>query len=363
MNIAVIGSFSSPAPYTPGKIHAPIKLTYQLARGLAEKGHKIYFYGRVNENFQSHPNIIVEDYGYAALPSFESKGSEEITTVLKLLYEQGYISKIFAPENINRFDLIYSWAGYRVAEFAKLCQKPVVLTHHDSTNLDKYRFIFDANSSSNLWMIPISEKMKRDLPFAQNLDVVYNGVDPDEITPRESEDYFCWIGRVVPSKGLHTALQLCSLMGFKLKIAGPMAESNSDFGETADYIKSIKKQLELLDDKAEYLGVLAPQDALNLLSASKGLIFPSDGNEGCPMVVLESMMAGVPVITSDKGPMPELVEEGVTGYLCPDIEVMKEAIKSTENFDRAACRQAAIDRFSIHKMVEGYEKAFLQLTK
>jgi glycosyltransferase involved in cell wall biosynthesis len=231
MRLAKIGSFASSLPLAKNKIHAPLSLTFDLAIKLAERGHQVTYFGSCDQEIISdYSNLKIEDLNYKPLEkSILSNGSTTVTEQLKLIYEQDYLAKILQRED---FDLFYSWAGYRLAPLARFCKKPVIITNHDSTNIEKYALMYDGAMADNFFMIYLSEYLKTILPFRNSLGVAFNGVDQNKIKIyEEPENYFSWVGRIVPSKGLHVAIDLAKKHNFNLKIAGPV-DSFADFGDS-----------------------------------------------------------------------------------------------------------------------------------
>jgi glycosyltransferase involved in cell wall biosynthesis len=216
--------------------------------------------------------------------------------------------------------------------------------------------------NKNLWMIPISDSMKEKLKFDNMLEVVYHGIDTTQIKNFSPEDYFCWVGRVAPSKGLHIAMDVAEKLNLKLKIAGPMTDVILDFGDVSKYIEDIRNRIKK-SKNFEYLGILGPKETMELIGKSKGLIFPSDGNESFSMVTAEAIISGTPAIVSNLGPLPELVKDRVNGFVCSDTKEIIEAVKNIDTIDRLKCRENAISRFSLDIMVKNYEEQFERATK
>lgn len=352
MKIAIIGSAIFPSPSAKGIIHAPLKLSFELAKQLVERGHEVLFYGQVNseagevpfkvENFDYNPDLYKDVKGYR-IDFF-------------VAYEQGFLMRVLKSLKDTRVDLVYYYVPFRIGSLAGLTDLPVVATHHDATHVEEYNLMYPSFTSKNLFLIPISQAAKEGLNYPQYLDVVHNGVNVNQIKVVEKEDYFAWVGRIVPEKGVHIAVDLAKELGIKLKIAGPMQKYN-DFSFDEDYFEKAKRDIEE-NDNIEYVGVLSQEETYNFLAKAKGLIFPSDGTESCPMVAIESMVAGTPVITSPKGPLPELVKDGITGFLCNNIDDYKEAVRNIKTINLENCRDWAIKHFSIEVMAEGYEREF-----
>jgi len=357
MRIGIIGSFGSKIPLKDGQVHASLLLTHSLAAELSKMGHEVTYFGSYDKEItKKTPLLKYNNLNYE--PRAAVDGEIYADSDFRLLYEEGYISKVLELE--KEFDLFYSWASFRIAPFVRLIKKPVVLSHHESMNAPSYSSIFCASGSNNLHIMPISNSLKKILDCPNLLKPVYNGIDPDEITFTEKpEDYFCWVGRIMPSKGLHIAIDLANKLNFKLKVVGPM-DKFKELGDLTDYDNLINKKI-YESKNVDYLGYKKRDETLSIISKAKGLIFPTDGTEACPMVVIEAMASGTPVVAFNAGPLPELVEENVTGFLCDKEEEMADKIKLIAQIDRVKCRDRALERFSLRAMANGYENEFQKI--
>ena len=354
MKIAILGSTLWTAPSQKGKIHAPIKLTYDLAKGLVKRGHQIVYFGLVTEREKNNhiPNLTVNDSYCKIIPNINDKEKN-----FRVILESCFFSKILKKE-AEKFDLIYTHI-YLIGQFAQFIDKPIVFTHHDSTRVSDYEEIFQSFRRPNLSIIPVSKY----LPTLYTdkslfLPAVLNGTGVDLFEP-VSQNYFAWAGRIAKPKGLHIAIELAKKHHFKLKFAGPGGD-HGGLGNSSEYSQIINNLMEG-EKNIEYLRTLSLSKTHEMISKAKALIFPTDGTESFSMVVAESMCMGTPVIALNNGPMSELIADGVTGILCEDINEMEQALGKIDKIDRAECRKVAKEKLSVSNMVDGYEKAFLDL--
>ncbi len=361
MKIAIIGSNVFTIPLEDNRIHAPLLLTWNLANKLSSFGHDVTYFGFVDTQLANkNENLkIVQPEAYEERDKLKNPATNDnLLFLTRIVFQQGYAANIMM--DLHKYDIVYSWFASYVGPIASMSHKPVVITHHDSTNMDKYNVIFKGFDSKNVFMIPISRYMEKTISYPNMLEVVHHGVDENIISANTPDDYFCWIGRVAPSKGLHVAIKAAIKTKIKLKIIGPMLEALSDFGEVARYISNIKQMIKE-NPNIEYLGIYPQEKVYPFVSQAKALIFPTDGMESFSMVCAESVMAGTPVIATGKGPIPEIIKPGVNGYLVEDennIDGFVNYIKKIDKIDRKKCREDAIERFSIEKMAKGYEKQF-----
>lgn len=167
---------------------------------------------------------------------------------------------------------------------------------------------------------------------------VWTSSTPDDFTYRlKKEDYFLWMAGTDwgEGKGLWSTIQLAKKLRFKLKIAGT--------GQNQEIIEQIKR---LCDDKIEYLGSINGEQKREVLSKAKALILLTRLNDACPTSVSEAMLSGTPVIASDRGAMPEIIDNGITGYVCKnDIDVVK-AIATIDKILPGTCFVNGVGKFS-----------------
>lgn len=355
LKIGVLGSFCTSLPLGEGMIHAPLILAHDLSIGLADLGHDVTFFGRVRDDYKNS-KVKYVDFGFQPLPVGEKNKTDNII-LERILFSKELYYTIKAIKS-GDFDIFYSWAAFMIAPIATVTQKPIVVTHHDSTNMDLYNSLFESIEPLNLYMIPISKNMARSIRYENMLSVVHHGVEC--IKPRESEDYFVWVGRVAPSKGLHDAVDLANKESFKLKAIGPMRGSHMDFGDMKEYNETIKAQV-AKSDRVELMGFQSFEKTREIISRSKGLIFPTTGQESFGLIVIEAITSGVPVIAYKKGPTEELIDNGKTGFLCEDLAEMQDAIRNIDQIDRTECYEIGKKRFSIETMAKGYEREFLKV--
>jgi len=190
-----------------------------------------------------------------------------------------------------------------------------------------------------------------------NSGMIYWGVDTDFYTPQgDREDYFLWLARFHPDKGIDLALDLAEFLGFPLVVAGSMQFLDHAY-HGARYLERIKgmenvKFVQLPMDSTHHLA------KRELYRKAKAFLFPVNYREGFGLVTMEAMACGCPVITSDKGAMPELVDHEKTGFICRTKQDYKQAIENTR-FDqmRMDCRNHA-GKFSWKVAAMEYNKLY-----
>jgi glycosyltransferase involved in cell wall biosynthesis len=149
----------------------------------------------------------------------------------------------------------------------------------------------------------------------------------------------------------HRAIAAARKAGARLVLAGKARESQ----EQAYLDKEIAPHL---DGEVEYLGEVEHDDKLELLAGARATLFPIRWNEPFGLVMIESLACGTPVIAFAEGAAPEVIEHGVTGQICADEAEMANAIGAVESIDRASCRRAVEESFSVDRMVREHLDLF-----
>ena len=248
------------------------------------------------------------------------------------------------------FDVIHSHLDYPTLPFAHRSPTPSVITCHGRLDLLHTHAIFEAFRDAHL--VSISDNQRRLLPHWHWAGTVYNGIDLANFTfhPRPG-DYLAFLGRIAPEKGIEDAITVATLAGMPLKIAAKV-----DPADAAYYRDVIRP---LLDHPlVEYVGEVNEREKDAFLGGAHALLFPIRWPEPFGMVMVEAMATGTPVIAGRFGSVPEVVTDGVTGFIGDSLEEMVLAIRRLDELDRAACRAAVESRFSAQAMADGYERVY-----
>ena len=168
---------------------------------------------------------------------------------------------------------------------------------------------------------------------------IYSGIDLDNFIYREKkEDYFVFLSKVSwKVKNVNLALRLAKAMGFRLIVAG-------------EWRLSLKRNI-------KFVGEVDDREKAELLAGAKALIFPTNWEEPFGLVTIEALVSGTPVITTNKGAMPEVVTSDV-GFRCDSFEEFKEAINRIDEISPAKCRERVEKNFTAEIMTEKYIKAY-----
>jgi glycosyltransferase involved in cell wall biosynthesis len=209
---------------------------------------------------------------------------------------------------------------------------PYIVTAHSAGHRpfdDYYRRL-----SERVALVPISDAQRRHLPDARWAATVANAIDVESFPfgPAGGED-FVFLGRIAEEKGAHLAAEAAHRCGAPLILAGRVgvAEEQEYFDE---------RVRPLLDDRVLFLGEVDSGQKRGLLAGARALLFPIEWDEPFGLVVVEALACGTPVIAFRRGAVPELIEDGTTGFIVDDLDGMVAAMGKVADIDRAACRRS-----------------------
>jgi glycosyltransferase involved in cell wall biosynthesis len=226
---------------------------------------------------------------------------------------------------------------------------PTVVTAHGPVEPmgDYYRWV-----AERAHLVAISLAQRRAAPDIPWVGTVYNAVDASRFPFRsDKEDFLMFLGRFSPEKSPHLAIEAARAAGRRLVLAGKLAEPHErEYFDT--YVRP------RLGPDVECVGEVKFSDKVDLLSRARGMIFPIQWEEPFGLVMVEAMACGTPVVTMRRGAAPEVVEEGVTGFLCDAPAELPAAIDALGSLDPRLCRDRVEARFDVPVMVRGYEAVY-----
>jgi glycosyltransferase involved in cell wall biosynthesis len=256
-------------------------------------------------------------------------------------------------EYVNEFDLIHFHTGYLHFPICRYLPVPHVTTLHGRLDLPDLISVFDRFRSEPL--ISISNAQRLPLPQANWHSTIYHGLPKDLFTFRPNRgDYLAFLGRISPEKGADRAIEIAKRASMPLKIAAKVDRADRRY---------FKREIEplLKQSHVEWVGEISDQQKNEFLGNAYALLFPIDWPEPFGLVMIEAMACGTPIIAYDRGSVPEVMENGVTGFIVNEIEQAVEGVGRVRELSRADCRSVFEKRFTASRMASDYVDAFVRL--
>lgn len=280
----------------------------------------------------------------ARLHAVAPRGYSEDSTLDPKVYEVLHIAAAF--ERADQFDLIHNHFDFLPLTYSRLVRTPLVTTVHGFSSeriVPVYRAYNDI-----VHLVAISNADRHpDLTYAAT---IYHGIPLEEFTFREQAgQYLLFFGRIHPDKGAREAVELARRTGQRLVIAGIVHDEAYFRAWVEPFVDG---------DRIRYVGVAGPVDRDALLGGASALIHLIEFEEPFGLSVVEAMATGTPVIAHPRGAMPEIVREGVTGFLVANLDEAAEALERIPEIDRRACRADVEARFSAERMVDEYVRLY-----
>jgi len=333
MRVALLGPI---AWRTPPKHYGPWELiTSLLAEGLVRRGIDVTLFATLDSQTAASLDGVCP-HGYAEDDALEGR-----------VWEALHVSH--ALERSAEFDLMHNHLDWLPLAFSQHCRTRLVTTIHGFSD----RKILPAYQASSSSFVSISDADRAaELNYVAT---VHHGIDLSRFafSATGGEDLVV-LGRIHPDKGTADAIEIANQAGRRLKIAGPIQD-------LAYYEELVAPSVD--DDKVRYLGSVGPEQRSDLLASAAALLHPIGFAEPFGLSVVEAMAAGTPVIAYDKGSMPEVIDEGVTGFLVSDITSAVAAVESAIALPRADIRRTAERRFSADHMVDRYLAVYASLLR
>ena len=253
----------------------------------------------------------------------------------------------------HEFDIIHFHIDYLHFPLSRRERVPNVTTLHGRLDLPDLLPLYDVYRDMPL--ISISNAQRRPLPGVNWRATVYHGMPADCLLPGTGEgNYLAFLGRISPEKGLEDAITVAKRVGMPLKIAAKIDRVDRDYFE-----KVIKSQLN--HELIEYIGEIGYAEKGEFLGNAAALLFPIQWPEPFGLVMIEAMACGTPVIAYDRGSVPEVIEDGMNGYIVHDVDEAVAAVGKLGGLDRARCRERFEQRFTANRMAKDYVTVYEQL--
>jgi glycosyltransferase involved in cell wall biosynthesis len=309
---------------------------------------------------------------------FAAAGSQTsarlVPTVDRALWHQQPRTRDFTPywaitlgevwRHMQEFDVIHSHLDYFAYPMARAGVRPVLTTLHGRLDLPDLQPLY--RQFDDVPLVSISNAQRWPVPHANWAATIYHGIELDEFTfTPHMGGYLAFLGRISPDKGLDTAIRVARRAGVPLLIGARMPLPHTHDPEVRkDWEYWLDEVQPLLEGKkVELLGQLGGRDKDEFLGNAAALLFPIRWPEPFGLVIAEALACGTPVLALRNGSVPELVQDGVTGFIRETEDELVDAVRRIAELDRSRCRAEAERRFSPATMVDAYERVYQRLVQ
>ncbi|AFL75478.1 glycosyltransferase family 4 protein [Thiocystis violascens] len=338
MKIAQIAPLHESVP--PKTYGGTERVVHYLTETLVDKGHEVTLFASGDSTTRAELQ--------AALPEAMRLAREPRNPGLWHLLQLEQVAK-----QAERFDILHFHTDYSHFPLWRRMHQPQLTTLHGRLDLPDLQAVYD--EFQEMPVVSIANHQRKPLPQARWIGTDYNGIPSSlyDFNP-EPGDHFAFLGRISPEKGAEAAIEIALRAEVPLKIAAKVDVVDRDYFE-----QRIRRHLS--HPLIEFIGEIDEQGKNQLLGSSRGLLFPIDWPEPFGLVMIEAMACGTPVIAYRMGSVPEVMREGITGYIVTTPKQAVRAIKMIDQVDRRGCRDNFERRFSADRMAEGYLRLYRRL--
>jgi glycosyltransferase involved in cell wall biosynthesis len=314
---------------TPPRHYGPWEnVVSLLTEGLVDRGIDVTLFATADSKTRGR------------LVSVCPKGYAEDPEILPKVWECLHISEVF--ERGEQFDLIHNHFDYLPLTYTGMTTTPIVTTIHGFSS-PKILPVYKKYNKKTFY-VAISKADK--CPELEYIATIHHGIDLHQFTFRPDHGkYLLFFGRIHPEKGTRECIEVARQTGMKLIIAGIIQDQGY-------FDLQVKPHLD--DDQIIYVGCVGPEKRDELLGGAYALLHPINFDEPFGLSVVEAMACGTPVIAFNRGSMPEIIADGITGFLVHNLDEMAEAVVKAKQLDRLQCRKLIKKRFSADRMVQDY---------
>jgi glycosyltransferase involved in cell wall biosynthesis len=248
------------------------------------------------------------------------------------------------------FDLVHFHISHIHFPVLRRLAVPHVTTLHGRLDLPELVSLF--REFSDVPVVSISDAQREPLPDAGWIGTVYHGL-PVDLLPFHGSggEYLAFLGRISPEKRVDRAIEIAKAAGIPLRIAAKVDAADRE------YFDEVVRPL-LNDPLIEFIGEIGEAEKGAFLGHARALLFPIDWPEPFGLVQIESLACGTPVVAFRGGSVPEILDDGVTGYIVESVPEAVRAVARIDRLDRRRCRQVFEQRFSAPRMALDYVRVY-----
>lgn len=340
MRIALVSPLFESVP--PRLYGGTERVVYHLCQGLSAAGMEVTLFASGDSESPGKLVSVLPQALRLARPSVK----DPIPYNLKLLAE--------VQSRAHQFDLIHNHNDYWMLPLTEMVDAPVLTTLHGRMDLPHIPAAFGSYPKAKY--ISISDAQRRPMPGLSWARTIHHGINAERFEFRaEPGKYLAFLGRMSLDKRPDWAIDIAMRSGVPLKMAAKI-----EGAEDREYFETRVKPR--IDGRfIEYVGEISDDEKSAFLGGAMAMVFPIDWPEPFGLVMLESLACGTPVLARPIGSVPEVLQDGVTGYVDADVERLADRVLDIPRIDRRACRQSVEQRFSLERMTEEYIHVYRHL--
>ncbi|WP_395676631.1 glycosyltransferase family 4 protein [Inquilinus sp.] len=247
----------------------------------------------------------------------------------------------------GEFDVIHCHLDYFPFSLFSRGDTPFVTTLHGRLDLPELHPIFE--TFSHVPVVSISDAQRRPMPKAGWIATVHHGLPAQLLAPVPGErGYLAFLGRIAPEKRVDRAIEIAAKSGLPLKIAAKVDKADQE------YFDAEIKPLLARSPHVDFIGEIDDSQKSAFLSGAIGLLVPIDWPEPFGLVMIEAMACGTPVVAYNRGSVPEVIDEGVTGFVVEDEIGAVAAVQRLPGLSNTRIREVFDQRFTARRMAQDY---------
>ena len=253
----------------------------------------------------------------------------------------------------EEFDIVHLHVDYIAYSTLKRTGVPFLTTLHGRLDLPELRPLYAL--FDDVPVVSISDAQRDPLPHANYVRTIYHGIPERLLRPGfGAGGYLAFIGRISPEKAPDAAIRIAGKAGMRLKIAAKVDKVDRDY-----FNERIKPLLD--QPHVEFIGEIGDDAKSEFLGNASGLLFPIAWREPFGLSMIEAMACGTPVVAMRNGSVPEVIDEGVTGFIVDSEPAAVEAVRRLHGLDRARVRRVFEERFTARRMADDYLQLYHRL--
>jgi glycosyltransferase involved in cell wall biosynthesis len=316
------------------------RVVHALTEALVRRGHQVTLFAAAG----SVTSACLRPGSPA--PLWELKGAD--TFIAQLLQVEDVI------RHSAEFDIVHSHLDGLPWLAGERFKAPLINTLHGRLDLPAQRALLAAYRGQPLISISDSQRRPTDNLHLNWVATIHHGLELAQTYKLGKGDggYLAFVGRIAPEKDPVTAIRVAIRAGIPLRIAARVDPADEEYHQQR-IVPYLSHPL------IKWLGEIDESAKAELLAGARALLMPIDWEEPFGLSFIEALASGTPVIARPRGSLPEILVHGVHGFLVETEEELLTAVRRAGSLNRAACRAWALERFSVERMVDDYERAYL----